>query len=189
MFFGSILFLTDVWGWSIMQAGLAISPGPLVVAVTAPRFGRLAGRIGQRPLLLIGGPLFALGGIWRIVFLETDPNYLVDYLPSMLLTGLGVAMCFPSLSSVAGQALPPNRLGVGGAVSQAVRQFGGTFGVAITIALVGGATTATQPLSGFDDVWWLIVAGGIGTALLSTRLERRSIPAPVASAETEAVAS
>jgi EmrB/QacA subfamily drug resistance transporter len=166
MFFGSILFLTDVWGWSILEAGLGISPGPAVVALLAPRFGKLAGRVGQRPLLVLGGLAYAAGGLWRVIALGATPDYVVDYLPSMLLTGLGVALCFPQLGSAAAQSLPANRLGVGGAVNQAVRQFGGTLGVALTIALLGQPTGIADALLRFDRIWWLIVLGGLGTSLL-----------------------
>lgn len=165
MFLGSILFLAQVWGWSILAAGFGVAPGPALVAVLAPRFGALAGRIGQRPILIAGGVAYALGGGYRLVMLGADSNYLVDYLPSMLLTGVGVACCFPQLSSVVAQSLPPNRIGIGGASLQAIRQFGGTFGVALTVAFLG-TRSALDPLVAFDRVWWLIVAGGLATSLL-----------------------
>ena len=60
MFLGNVLFLTSVWHYSILRAGLAISVGPLIVAVTAPLFGRLAGRVGQRRLLIPGGLVWAV---------------------------------------------------------------------------------------------------------------------------------
>ncbi len=181
MFFGSILFLTEVWGWSVLQAGFGVAPGPALVAIAAPRAGKLAGRIGQRPILVIGGVLYALGGLYRIVALGPDVNYLIDYFPSMVLTGLGVAFVFPQLSSVGAQALPANRMGTGGAALQAVRQFGGTFGVALTIALLGTPTGLADALGRFDNIWWLIVAGGLATSLLCLPMRTRvdtSVAAP-----------
>ena len=175
MFLGSILFLTQVWGWSILEAGFGIAPGPAVVAVLAPRFGALAGRIGQRPILIFGGLAYALGGAYRVVMLGGEERYVVDYLPSMLLTGVGVACCFPQLSSVVAQSLPINRIGIGGASLQAIRQFGGTFGVALTIAFLG-VRAGGDPLAAFDRVWWLIVAGGLATSLLV--LPMRTAPQP-----------
>jgi EmrB/QacA subfamily drug resistance transporter len=184
MFFSSILFLTQVWRYSTLRAGLAVAPGPSIVAVLAPFVGTLAGRIGQRSLLVPGGVVFALGGLWRLVMLDAEPDYLVAYLPSIVLTGIGVALCLPQLSSVVAQALPPNRLGVGGGVNQAIRQFGGTLGVALTIAFVAAATPATA-LADFDNVWWLLIAGGLATAGLATMLRAGpavtppvTIPAP-----------
>jgi EmrB/QacA subfamily drug resistance transporter len=170
MFFSSILFLTEVWDYSILRAGFAVVPGPALVAVLAPFMGNLAGRIGQRPLLLGGGAMFALGGLWRLVFLDGTPNYVTDYLPSMLFTGIGVAMCLPQLSSVVAQSLPPNRLGVGGGSNQAIRQFGGTLGVALTIAFIATPLSLDDALSNFDLVWWLLIVGGAATSLLSLPL-------------------
>jgi MFS family permease len=181
MFLSSILFLTDVWQWSILEAGFGVAPGPLMVAVLAPFMGRLAARIGQRPLVVTGGVLYALGGVWRLTVLDGQPDYVGAYLPSMVLTGLGVALCLPQLSSVVGQALPPNRLGVGGAVNQAIRQFAGTIGVALTIGLVAGASGLSDALARFDRVWWVLVIGGLGTSVLSLSLRTRPAAAPATS--------
>lgn len=177
LFFGSILFLTEVWGWSILQAGFGVAPGPMIVGLVGPRAGRLAGRIGQRPLLIAGGVLYAGSGILRLAMLGPDVAYLRDYFPSMVLSGLGVALVFPQLSSVVAQALPPARAGVGGAALQAVRQFGGTFGVALTIALLATSSGVDEALLAYDRIWLLIVAGGLGTALLVLPLRTSRTPA------------
>lgn len=166
LFLGSILFLTRVWDWSILQAGFGVAPGPIIVGLVAPRTGSLAGRIGQRPILLVGGALYASSGAYRLIMLGPESDYLRDYLPSMVLSGIGVGFVFPQLSSVVAQALPPNRRGVGGAALQAGRQIGGTFGVALTIAFLGAATGISETMSPFDQIWWLIVIGGLATSAL-----------------------
>lgn len=165
LFLGSILFLTQVWGWSVLQAGFGVAPGPMAVGLLAPRIGKLAGRIGQRPILITGGVLFASSGLYRVVMLGPHVNYLRDYFPSMVLSGLGVACVFPQLSSVVAQALPQGRAGVGGAAVQAVRQFGGTFGVALTVAIVGASTASLVEV--YDRIWWIVVAGGLATSALA----------------------
>ncbi len=170
MFLSSILFLTAIWQWSILEAGFGVAPGPAMVAVLAPIAGRTAAAVGQRPLLIAGGLFYAIGGLWRLLFLDAHVDYVGTYLPSMVFTGIGVALCFPQLSSVVGQSLPPNRLGVGGAVNQALRQFGGTLGVALAVALTSEATGLTDALARFDRVWWLIIIGGVATSLLSIPL-------------------
>ena len=184
MFLASILFLTSVWGWTVLEAGFGVAPGPALVAILAPRLGSLAGRIGQRPILVAGALAYAAGGLWRVVALGPDVDYVVDYFPSMLLTGFGVACIWPQLSSAVAQALPPNRAGIGGASLQAARQFGGTFGVAIAVALVAGTDTLEASLDAFEPVWWVIVIGGIGTALLvlPMRTAASASVAPVAAA-------
>ncbi len=170
LFFGSILFLTQVWGWSILEAGFGVAPGPIVVGLVSPRVGSLAGRIGQRPILLLGGVLYAGSGAYRLLMLGAESDYLRDYLPSMLLSGVGVGFVFPQLSSVVAQALPLNRRGVGGAALQAGRQFGGTFGVALTVAFLSAAASIPAALTAFDHIWWLIVIGGVLTSALALPL-------------------
>ncbi|HSL58918.1 MAG TPA: DHA2 family efflux MFS transporter permease subunit [Acidimicrobiales bacterium] len=186
MFLSSVLFLTEVWGWSTLKAGLAITPGPALVVVLARPVGQLAARIGQRPLLLTGGVLFAIGGLWRWLLLDATPDYVGDYLPSMLFTGLGVVCCLPQLSSVAAQSLPPHRFGVGSSVNQAVRQLGQTFGVALVIGFVSGVVSLDEALAAFDRVWVLLIVGGLATSLLSLPITPRArragavAPAPAA---------
>lgn len=171
MFLGNVLFLTRVWQYSILRAGLAISVGPLIVAATAPRFGKLAGKIGQRPLVVPGGLLWAAGGIYLIARATTTPDYLGVYLPAVLCTGLGVALCLPQLSSAAVQGLAPDQLGSGSAVGQAVRNLGSTCGVALVVAFTTGLT-ATSALDGFHHVWWLLAGCGLTVSVLATRLVR-----------------
>jgi MFS family permease len=171
MFFASILFLSSVWRWSIFEAGLGVSPGPLLVAALAPFLGRLAARTGQRPLLILGSLLFACGGLWRLLFLGESPDYVADYLPSMLMTGTGVALCIPQLASAAAQSIAPNRLGVGAAVNQATRQLGSTLGVALAIALIGEPASIAEAVTNYDHIWWLLIACGLATALLVLPLQ------------------
>ena len=174
MFFGSILFLVNVWEWSILKAGMAVAPGPALAAVLAPRFGKLAGQIGQRPLVIVGGLVGAASGIYRIAFLSTDINYVVDFALPLAVSAVAIGLVFPQVTSVAAQALPRNRVGVGGAATQAVRQFGGSFGVALTIALLGTAAGVDEALAGFDRVWWLVTAGGLVTAIFALPLRTRA---------------
>jgi len=171
MFLGNVLFLTRVWGYSIMRAGLAIAVGPTIVACTAPFFGRLAGRIGQRRLLVPGGIVWALGGTYLLARAGTSPDYVGQYLPAVALTGLGVALCLPQLSSAAVQGLPPDRFGSGSAVNQAVRNLGATFGVALVVAFTSGLAP-DDALDGFRRVWVVLLVSGVGVTLLAARLGR-----------------
>ena len=185
MFLGNVLFLTGVWHYSILRAGMAISVGPLIVAVMAPLFGKLAGRVGQRRLLIPGGLIWALSGLLLIQRVTLQPDYVGHYLPSVILSGIGVALCLPQLSSAAVQGLPPHRFGSGSAVAQAIRNLGGTLGVAAAVALTAGLT-ADDALDAFHRVWWLFVMSGIAVSLLTSRLPRPAIATVhVPSAEME----
>lgn len=170
MFFGLILFLVEVWDWSILEAGFAVAPGPLAAALLAPYFGNLAGRIGQRPLVIAGGLVFAASGLLRLVFLTDDVDYLLDFGVPLALVAVSIPLVFPQVTSAAAQVLPASQVGVGGGTTQAIRQFGGSFGVAVAIALVGTTSGTTDALAGFDRVWWFTIAGGLFTALFGLPL-------------------
>ena len=171
MFLGNVLFLTKVWGYEIMRAGLAVSLGPLVVATTAPFFGRLAGRIGQRRLLIPGGLVWASSGVLLLTTATTSPNFVAVYLPAILLSGLGVSLSMPQLASASVQGLHADAYGSGSAVNQCIRNLGSTLGVALVIAFVG-ALGAAGPLDSFHHVWWLLVGSGIAVSTLSSFLPR-----------------
>jgi len=158
----------------------------LIVAVTAPLFGKLAGRVGQRTLLVPGGIIWALSALLMIERVTLEPDYVGHYLPSVILGGIGVALCLPQLSSAAVQGLPPHRFGSGSAVSQAIRNLGGTLGVSAAVALTAGLT-ADDAIDGFHRVWWLLVISGIGVSLLTSRLPRPVVAtlAPSEAAETD----
>ena len=185
MFLGNVLFLTRVWQYTVLRAGLAISVGPLIVAATAPFFGRLAGRIGQRRLLVPGGLVWASGGVYLVARASVLPDYLGVYLPAVCCTGIGVALVLPQLSSAAVQGLPPDTFGSGSAVNQSIRNLGGTFGVALVVALTTGLTAATA-LDGFHHVWWLLAGSGIAVSILASRLTPNTLMAGVT---TDAIAA
>jgi EmrB/QacA subfamily drug resistance transporter len=174
MFFASIQFTTQVWHYGIVRAGLAMIPGPLVVVVLAPRLGRLAAAYGQRVLLVPGGLIWAGAGFWQLNLMSTTPDWAAHMLPASLLGGLGVSMVLPQLISAATQHLPPDERAVGSAVNQAIRQFGATFGVALTVALLG-TYGPLDALDHFQRVWWMLLLSGLLTSVTALSLPRRAV--------------
>jgi EmrB/QacA subfamily drug resistance transporter len=171
MFFSNIQLLTGVWHFSVARAGAAISPGPAIVAVIAPFAGRLAGRYGQRQLLLPGGLVYGAGSLWLLTHVGLHPDYLHDFLPGTILTGLGVALCLPQLSSAAVQGLPADRFAAGSAVGQAIRQLGSTLGVALVIALIG-QPSPDAVIGRFHRVWFVVITAGALVTVASLPLRR-----------------
>jgi EmrB/QacA subfamily drug resistance transporter len=170
MFFGSIFFLTRIWGYSLLQAGLALMPGPLMVVLLAPIAGRLAGLYGHRRLLIPGGLVYASGALVLLLGVTPTPHFLTVWLPSALLLGIGVSLILPVLSSAAVQNLPPQKLAVGSGVNQAIRQFGTVLGVSLTFAILGDAPNAV-PL--FYGIYLLMIASGLSVSLLSLGIDTR----------------
>ena len=166
LFFGFIFFLTRVWGYTILQAGLAITPGPLMVIPVAVLGGRIADKRGHRALLVLGGLVFAFGSLLLYLFATPEPALWRLWLPVTLITGTGVGLLLPVLSAAAVASLPPERYGVGSAVNQAMRQLGSVLGVALVIALLAAAVPAS-PLLAFDRIFLVLIVGGLLTSVIS----------------------
>jgi EmrB/QacA subfamily drug resistance transporter len=170
MFFQTFLFTTGVWSYSLTRAGLAGSPGPLLVVPTAIVCGRIAARAGHKLLLVAGSLVSMVASIWFALVPGVNPDYVHTWLPGALLTGLGVGMAMPSLSAAAVAHLPPARFGVGSAVNQAVRQMGSVFGVALTVAITG---PAMLHLAEFHTLCYLQIALSLATAILCAPVDTR----------------
>lgn len=166
MFFDNIFFLTQVWGYSILQAGLAITPGPLMVIPVAVIGGRIADKYGHRNLLIPGGLIYASGVLMLYLFATSTPAFFGLWLPVVLTTGIGVGLLLPVLSSAAVANLPPEQFGVGSAVTQAVRQLGSVLGVALVIAFTATLNPAA-PLLAFDRIFLVIIGGAVLTSIVS----------------------
>ena len=169
MFFGLVQFLVYVWHYSILEAGLTIWPGPLTAALVAAPAGRLVDRVGYRVMLPLGALFFAAGAGWLVWRAEVDPNLWGVWIPSALLTGVGVGLAMPSLSSAAVRSLPQNRYAVGSAVNQTIRTIGSVLGVALAIALLGTLKPGDQ-LTEFNKVWALMISTALFAGLVSLSL-------------------
>jgi MFS family permease len=171
MFFGLVLFLVRVWGYSILRAGVAITPGPLSVVPVAIVAGRRGAKKGHRGLLLTGGLIYAAGAL--VAFgTPAHPAFWAHLLPVLILTGIGVGLIIPSLSGAAVHGLPAGRFGIGSAVHQAIRQVGSVLGVALVIALVSSGT-GLQP---FFRLFTALIVGGLATSLLGLGVDTRPVP-------------
>jgi EmrB/QacA subfamily drug resistance transporter len=166
MLLSGVLLLTEVWGYSALKAGLALSPGPLMAAVFAVPAGRLGGRIGQRPVAAAGGLTFAAGFALILASVGADPAYASTFLPGFMLGGAGVGMTLGTLPAVATATLPPDRFATGTAVFSMARQLGAAIGVAVLVALLND-TTGGDLLAGLRRGWWFSLAAGLGTAALA----------------------
>jgi MFS family permease len=181
------LFLTSVWQYSILRAGLSVTPGPLVVAAVSGPAGRIASRIGFRPVLLVGSTVFAAGLAWYALRVGLHPAYLTRWLPATLITGLGIGLTFPVLSAAAVSELHPERFGVGSAVNQTARQVGGALGVAILVVILGTPRTSAVALAHFHHLWWYAAAMAAASGLTCLLLRPVRVPtAAVAGASAPA---
>jgi NTE family protein len=183
MLLGNILFLTGVWHYSILKAGLAVTPGPLVVAAVAGPAGRLSTRYGFRAVLLAGFVVFTGGLAIYATQVGLEPSYIKEWLPATLITGLGIGLTFPVLGAAAVSSLHASRFAVGSAVNQTARQVGGAIGVAILVALLGTSSgAATAQLTDFRHLWTYCAFMAALAGVLATQFRPPAVRALAAAA-------
>ena len=163
----NVLFLTTVWGWSVLEAGLAMTPGPIVAAVVAGPVGRLLARIDARPVILVGGAVWAAGIAGYLLLAGSEPDFFGGWLPATIVAGIGAGISFPTISGVAVAAAPGERFATATAITGVARQIGAAIGVAVLIAVIG--TPATS-LADFQRGWVLAIGIFLGLALCAPAL-------------------
>jgi EmrB/QacA subfamily drug resistance transporter len=183
----SVEFLTGVWHYPAIRAGLAIGPGPLMVLpfarVIAPRLATLVGGPGRVAAIgcLVNAGAMAL---W-LTQIQAQPAYLTHLLPAQLLGGAGVGLAIPSLLAAGSLSLSPDRFGTGSGILNMARQVGTVLGVAALVAIL--AHVSPDPITTFRHAIVLIIgffatAGLVAAFLLAGKAGPALAPAGAAPA-------
>src|SRR5215218_9979379 len=171
LLFGNVLFLTEVWDYSILEAGFAFAPGPMLAATTAALSGRFNDRIRPAALGVPGGFLFAAGCGYWISRAGLEPHYLADLLPGQILTGTGVGLMLPAFTATAAATLPPERLATGIAVQTMFRQLGAALGLAAWVAIAGTPAPGAV-VDAFQAGWVFMATVAVGASLALVPMAR-----------------
>jgi EmrB/QacA subfamily drug resistance transporter len=166
MLLGGVLFLTEVWGHSILRAGLELAPGPAIAAAFAAVASRLGPRLGMATVGAVGGLLLAAGMGLTASLMQATPDYLGTFLPGQIVGGAGVGLAMPAFTAVAVTSVGPQRLATAIGISSMFRQVGAALGVAVVVAILGTSTPATALLT-YQHAWtFMAVAAASGGLLM-----------------------
>ncbi|MDP2014737.1 MAG: MFS transporter, partial [Actinomycetota bacterium] len=132
--FGFIFLITQffqlIQGYSPLEAGLRTLPFAVATGIMSPIAIVLMHRFGSK-LVVAAGLLVMSTGFLMASTVETDSPYFGIVVLSMITMAVGLALTTsPATESIMG-ALPAEKAGVGSAVNDTTREFGGTLGVAI----------------------------------------------------------
>lgn len=166
MLLSNALWCQNIWHFGVLQTGLAMAPAPMVVPLVTLASNPLVHRIGPGPVAAVGNALFAGAFLWRILLATARPDYLVDLLPSMLLSGVAVGLTLSTLMAAGATALPPARAATGSALVNSGRQVASALGVAVLVTALGPVGS----VSDFDLGWWLATGLAVAAALFSATL-------------------
>ncbi|MBJ7609112.1 MAG: MFS transporter [Candidatus Dormibacteraeota bacterium] len=141
---------------SAIATGLMLLPWTGVTMLVTPLAGALADRIGDRPLMVCGLLLQAIGFAW--IGVEATP--MLGYgalIAPLLLAGIGISLVFGTVANAVVGGVTADDLGIAAATNASFRQLGAPFGVAIAAAVFAHAGGFATPQA---------IAAGVGPALL-----------------------
>jgi EmrB/QacA subfamily drug resistance transporter len=163
--FLNALYLQQVRGYSAFHTGLCTLPLAVMMMLSAPYSGRLVGRHGTLPSLLVAGASFLLSTLMLTRLTIATP--LGVLLAVYSLFGLALGMINPAITNNAVAGMPLSQAGVAAAIASTGRQVGAALGVAVSGTVVASShtrgldfTTATHP------IWWIMTACGALVLLL-----------------------
>jgi MFS family permease len=169
--FVATLYLQALLGWSPITTALAFLPGGLIVLFASPRVGPLADRFGTERVIAVGLVAFVIGYA-LMLRIDDTLTYASVFLPTMLLIGIGFALCFPMLNIQATAGIADNEQGVASGLVQASFQVGGASVLAVITAIVAaqGTATPTEVVDAYRtalEVVTAVAAVGLAVILIS----------------------
>jgi MFS family permease len=141
-------FMQATFGSGPLKAGLQLLPWTATLFLVAPIAGRLVDRIGERPLVVTGLALQAVGMFWISQVSKSTPEYSDLVLP-LIVAGCGVSMAMPATQSASIGALPREAVGMASGIYSMMRQLGGVVGVAVLAAVFAAAGGYESFATGF----------------------------------------
>jgi MFS family permease len=146
-----------VQGYGPLKAGLLILPWTAMPIFVAPIAGALSDRVGGQRLIAVGLTLQAVALGWMATISDPQAAYSRFVIP-FVLAGVGMALFFAPVANVVLSAVRPEEEGQASGATNAIRELGGVFGVAVLASVFssyGGYETAQSFVDGLGPAIWI----------------------------------
>jgi EmrB/QacA subfamily drug resistance transporter len=165
--FGSIFFLSqfmqNVLGNSPLEAGLKLLVWTGATMVVAPAAGVFSEKFGARWFMVSGVSLQAVALAWLALEASVTQSYGSMIIP-FILAGAGMALVFAPSASAVLNSVRVDQAGQASGATNAIRELGGTFGIAVLATVFSGAGAYTTPQAFVDG---MVPALWVGVAVLA----------------------
>jgi EmrB/QacA subfamily drug resistance transporter len=146
--YGTVFFMAQfqqtALGQGPLAAGLRVAPLAATLFLIAPRAGAAVDRVGERPLMLGGALVTAIGGAWIALIAEPGLAYAEMVVP-MVITGAGISAAMPAMQKSVIGAVPPSEIGKASGIFSTMRYLGGAFGIAVSVAVFTATGSYASP--------------------------------------------
>lgn len=182
IFFSVSLFFQLVQGRSALESGLMLLPGAVGMMFASVAAGALVRLVGPRTVVLAS--MIGVIGV-MLIFTRFDPGTsTIAALAWMALFGSSIGLAMPVLTDTIMAAVPVDEAGIGSALNDVSREFGGALGIAV----IGSVMTGVYRSEVNDQLAGVVPANVLESASDSVglaKLTASSLPADLASVVTE----
>jgi len=168
-------FLQITLGRGPFGAGLRLLPWTATLFVTAPVAGAVVNKFGERPLVVAGLSMQAIGLGWIAMMVAPGVTYSALVAP-LLLAGVGVSMAMPAAQNAILGSVAVTEMGKASGIFNMGRFLGGMFGIAALVATFSAHGAVDSPLqfsTGFAAAMMLAAGLSVLGALAGLGLPAR----------------
>jgi len=171
-------FFQTAQGFGPLGAGVRMMPWTATLFFFAPIGGRLVSLVGERPLVVGGLLLQALGMGWLALIAAPDVAYGALVMP-MIVAGIGVSVAMPASQNVVIGSVAPAEVGKASGAYNMFRFLGGAFGIAVLVSVfdhTGGFASPQAFSAGFSAaVGGAAVLSAVGAIVAIALPARRTL--------------
>jgi EmrB/QacA subfamily drug resistance transporter len=157
-------FLQTGLGYDPLGAGLRLLPWTATLFFVAPLAGKLVDRFGERPFLVVGPLLQALGLAWIALIAKASMNY-AELVAPLMLAGVGISMTLPAAQNSVVGSVPEEAIGKAAGTNSTMRELGGVLGIALGVAAFAGAGSYASPAQFSDGFVAAIAVAAVLSAI------------------------
>lgn len=128
------MYLQNSLGYSALQSGAVFLPVGIIQGIVAPISGRISDKLNPKIPLFLGTILFAYS-----FYLNANLSWLTELhfiMLSLYLRGFAMGLMFTALTTVSLSEIPRDKMAQASAITNSIRQLGGSLGVAILATLL-----------------------------------------------------
>lgn len=166
------LFLTTVWGYSVLEAGLAVTPGAFTSAIAAVAISRRATPRAQGRFITLGMLAFGAVNLWWFVAIDGTERFWSLWLVGGAVGGAAMGAVLTGLSTAGAMSVPPVKFATGTGLNLMARQIGGAIGVGAVAAILAASGLAGP--AGFRNVFLFCALAAAVCAAVSSTLYSKS---------------
>jgi EmrB/QacA subfamily drug resistance transporter len=166
-------------GYSAMEAGLALLPFPLIIALGSRFMGRLAERIGPKAPLAIGSLVAAIGYL-LLIRVDAEVDYFSTIFPAITIMSLGMAGAVAPLTTAVLGSVDARYTGTASGFNSAISRTGGMIATALVGAVIasqGAALLSSFRIAAAIGAGLALAAAASALLLLRARPPKDGLPA------------